>query len=278
MIFAHITPTSANAKTGPILVTTTSAKTCPPSCPFRKRAEIGAGRGRKKARLVTFGCYADGGPLAIHWGAVTAGERGAPWPRFLLDLGDALKRKGRGALWRHNQAGDLPGERGEIDRQALADLVAVNAAAEARGFTYSHYPLTLADAGGADLARTAEEDAAVVASNRAAMAIATAQGFTVNASANGLGHADAIADALEGWKVPITAVVAADAPDRGTTPGGRRYVVCPAQTREGVNCATCRLCSRAERSVIVAFRVHGSGAKRAAAAIANSDAVEALGS
>jgi hypothetical protein len=231
----HVTPTSANAKTGKILVTTSTAKTCPPACPFRR------------------GCYAKGGPLALHWAAVSRGERGLPWRSFLRALADALALKGEGATWRHNQAGDLPGCGDRIDVKRLDALVAVNAAAKARGFTYTHKPVTTADAGG---------DAALAAANLAAIQAANAAGLTINLSANSLAHADALADVAQG-RAPICAVVPHDAPDRLTTPAGRRAVVCPAQVREDVTCATCRLCSRAGRSVVVAFRAHGAAARHA---------------
>jgi len=249
-VFLHITPTSANKKTGAILVTTTSADTCPDACPLKRDAVDPSKRGP---------CYAKGGPLALHWDAVSAGKRGAPWATALEDLRDALKRKGRGALWRHNQAGDLPGRNDRINRDALGALVAVNAYADARGFTYTHHPVT-ADASAHPVARR------IAAANLALVAEATASGFTINASANTLGHADAIADAAAalGARVPIVVVVEIDAPARMVTPSGRRVVVCPAQTREGVSCATCRLCQRADRGVVVAFRAHGAGAKRAA--------------
>jgi len=241
----HITPTSANAKTGKILVTTTSANTCPPTCPLNNGG----------------GCYASaGGPLAMHWRKVTSGERGTSWPLFLIALEKALERKGAGALWRHNQAGDLPGDGRTIDAQALAALVAVNSKAAARGFTYTHYPV------GRDLRGSL---------NLVAIQDANARGFTINISANGLGHADEILDdiaerahpAAPRLAVPVCAVVAEDHPARSTTARGRLVVVCPAQQREGVTCATCRLCARADRPMVIAFRVHGSGAKRAEAAI-----------
>lgn len=229
----HVTPRSANAKTGPIVVTTSSAKTCPPACPFTRT------------------CYAKGGPLAIHWRAVTLGERGAPWKRFLVNLADALAKAPRGQTWRHNQAGDLPGQGDKIDAAALESLAVVNAQAGARGFTYTHKPLIAADAPNAP---------ALAAANLAAVVAANAAGFTINASANNLGHADALADALAG-RAPVVVVVAADAPATLATPAGRKVVVCPAQQREGVTCATCRLCSRADRSAIIGFRAHGSGAR-----------------
>lgn len=248
-VFLHVTPTSANAKTGPLLVTTTSADTCPDACPLKRDATDPRKPGP---------CYAKGGPLAIHWSAVSAGKRGAPWAQGLEILRDALVAKGRGATWRHNQAGDLPGRKDRINRDALGALVAVNAAAEARGFTYTHYPL-VADASAHPVARR------IAAANLALVAEANASGFTINASANSLGHADEIADAAAeiGARIPLVVVVERDAPERFTTPSGRRVIVCPAQTRDGVSCATCRLCSRADRGVVVAFRAHGAGAKRA---------------
>lgn len=234
----HISPRSSNEKTGPIPVTTTSAVTCPPACPFNNGG----------------GCYASGGPLAMHWRAVTDGRRGEAWPDFLESLRGLLVKLGRRQLWRHNQAGDLPGQGDEIDRDALGALVAVNAYADARGFTYTHKPLL------GDARRR----------NRRLIADCNKSGFTINASANGLGHADEIAAAAEaeGLRIPICSVVPADAPASGLTPAGRRFIVCPAQQREGVTCASCRLCSRADRSVIVAFRAHGAARRKAEKAIA----------
>jgi hypothetical protein len=243
-VAVHITTTSANGKTGPILVTTTSANTCPPTCPLNNGG----------------GCYASaGGPLAIHWRKVTSGERGTSWPVFIDALRIALKRKGKGALWRHNQAGDLPGDGRTIHAPALAALADVNHETGTRGFTYTHYPV------GRDLRGTL---------NLIAIQDANARGFTINLSANGLGHADALIDDIETRnnphkraRPPVCAVVAEDHPARSTTPRGRLVVVCPAQQREGVTCATCRLCARADRPMVIAFRVHGTSAKRAAASI-----------
>ena len=69
-------------------------------------------------------------------------------------------------LWRHNQAGDLPGRGNKIDLRLLAELVAANR--QRRGFTYTHKPLT--------------------AANVAAIMGATRDGFTVNVSANSPAH------------------------------------------------------------------------------------------
>lgn len=242
--FVHITPTSANEKTGPILVTTTSAITCPDACPFKRTADG------------VQGCYADGGPLAMHWQKVSRGKRGQPWPDALATLAVELKRKGKGATWRHNQAGDLPGLGDAIDAGAIAALVKVNADASARGFTYTHKPLVGSPHADANLD-------AVLAAN--------AGGFTVNASANTLAHADTLA----ALGVPVCVVVEHDAPATMATPEGRKVVVCPAQQKDNVTCATCRLCSRSARSVIVAFRVHGASHRRAEASRHAGDMIAA---
>jgi hypothetical protein len=223
----HLTMKSGNVKTGPIPVSTTSAVTCPPACPFNSANEGG--------------CYANGGPLALHWRAVTDGKRGGT----LEELCDAVAGMPEGQLWRHNQAGDLPGMGDAIDADALAQLAAANLGRN--GFTYTHKPMTGEHGAG----------------NRAAVAQANAGGFTVNLSGNNLAHADELAALDVG---PVVAVVPEDFPKVGETPAGRRVVVCPAQVREDVSCATCGLCQKSRNGAIVAFRVHGASKRKALAA------------
>jgi hypothetical protein len=227
----HITPKSANVKTGALVVTTSARATCWSGCAFFGR-----------------GCYADGGPLAFHWAAVSRGERGQPWPDFLRDLAAALKRN-PSPIWRHNQAGDLPGLGAKIDRAALLQLARVSRDSGRVGFTYTHKPI---------LPGQAPEAAA----NRKAVRDAAALGFVVNASANNPGHADQLA----ALGLPVCVTVPEETAPTSATPAGRKIVVCPAQQREGVDCAACRLCSRADRSVIIGFRYHGASARKAEAA------------
>jgi hypothetical protein len=111
----HITMKSANAKTGPIPVSTTEKSSCPTGCAVRDA------------------CYAASGPLALHWAAVSAGTRGTSWGQFC----DTVAAMPAGQLWRHNQAGDLPQIDGTVDAVKLGQLVAANAGR--RGFTYSHH-------------------------------------------------------------------------------------------------------------------------------------------
>jgi hypothetical protein len=220
-----LTLKSRNAKTGPIPVSTTEAKSCPDACPLKAA-----------------GCYAASGRLGMFWNKVTNHEVGMLWTQFI----DQVSNLPEGTLWRHNQAGDLPGESDFLDFAALAQLVKANTGR--RGFTYTHKPMN-------------------TARNRRAVARANRNGFTVNLSANNLVEADSLA-ALEIGPV----VVILDKPEGErhdmTTPSGRRVVTCPATYREDVTCQSCQLCQR-QRDVIVGFLAHGN-AKRAAAAIARS--------
>lgn len=224
----HLTARSANAKTGPIPVSTSPAQTCPSAdvCPFKGS-----------------GCYAESGPLAIHWREVSAGRRGVPWRAFL----DAIRALPAGTLWRHNQAGDLYRPQTAIGRRALAALVDANRGR--CGFTYSHHRRT----------------AAVIQAFRAA----TANGFTVNASC----HSEAEADGAIASGLRAVFVVAADDPRTiWRTADGNRAIVCPAQRFDGMTCECCRLCQARPQNVAIVFRAHGTGRAAVERAIAAAGA------
>ena len=216
----HLTRISSNAKTGPIPVSTSSADTCPSSCPFKAQ-----------------GCYAKGGPLALHWAKVTSGGRGFKWADFL----SAVEALPRGQLWRHNQAGDLPGIGEYIDASALGQLTRANKGR--KGWTYTHKHTTEA--------------------NREAIRSANANGFTVNLSANSLAHADELASYACG---PVAVVLPSDQNVNTVTPGGRKVIICPATQRDNVTCASCGLCQR-QRGAIVGFPAHGASAKKVSALV-----------
>lgn len=214
----HLTLKSSNAKTGPIPVSTTSAKTCPPSCPFNNKN----------------GCYADSGPLALHWRKVTDGDRGVDFNAFCASIASLPDQQ----LWRHNQAGDLPGIGSRINASQLRKLIAANK--DKNGFTYTHKPLT--------------------AANSALISEANKNGFTVNLSGNNPAHADTLADTGVG---PVVTVMPENAAALSYTPKGRRIVICPAQTRDNVSCASCKLCARNRNGMIVGFRAHGTSKRKA---------------
>lgn len=211
------TPVSKNKKTGEIPTTISSRKTCPPACPF-----------------INAGCYADVGPLMFWWLKVTDNNAGLEWNKLCEQIADLPE----GTVWRHNQAGDLPGTGNKIDRTALAKLVKANRGR--RGFTYTHKPLTV--------------------KNRSAIRSANRRGFTINISANNLAHADQLYDSGVG---PVTVVLPSDQNTNTQTPKGRKVVVCPATQRDDVTCKSCKLCSIATRDCIVGFPAHGVRKRKA---------------
>jgi hypothetical protein len=215
-----LTMKSRNEKTGPIPVSTTTFATCPDVCPLREN-----------------GCYAGNGPLFMFWQKVTDGNTGTLWADFV----DQIRKLKPGTLWRHNQAGDLPGNRINIDGGALAALVVANEGK--RGFTYTHYDVTRNE------------------KNRAIVKSANENGFTINLSANNLKHADALAETKVG---PVVVVLpsSVSGPAKITTPQGRKVTVCPATYRDDVTCKSCGLCAL-QRETIVGFPAHGVQKKRA---------------
>lgn len=227
---AHLTLKSDNTKTGPIPVSTTTRDTCPAACPLKNN-----------------GCYAEPGKLSIHWRKVTNGERGLPWDEFC----NQIYKLPEGQLWRHNQAGDLPGSGDRLDKSAIQNLAF--ASYHTKGFTFTHYPIAgfgAHDYWNASIIRTV---------NRVG-------GLHINASCESLNQADlAIRRGI-----PAVVVVPEDFPVKGTrSSDGHHVTVCPAQYKDAVTCSTCKLCANPNRTCIVAFRVHGIGKKKAATAISS---------
>jgi hypothetical protein len=211
-----LTLRSGNRKTGPIPVSITDRASCPSTCALHDR-----------------GCYAEFHLLRKHWDDV--GRKGMTWRSFC----DEIARLPEGTLWRHNEAGDLPGAGDALDVDALGELVEANRGR--RGFTYTH--------------KHRPEHFEV-------LQWANLEGFTINLSADSLEEADALYQDGEGDELtkagPVVVVLPADVPDEGlTTPGGRRVVVCPAQTAARLTCAECELCALPFRKAIVGFKAHG---------------------
>jgi hypothetical protein len=198
---------SANVKTGPIPVTYTQRESCPPSCPH-----------------YGLDCYAEAFHTRLAWNRAAAGLE---WGK----LCDKVAALPEGQLWRHNVAGDLPGNGETVDPVALGHLVAANTGR--RGYTYTH-----------------KKSPQAVGWIRHA----NAWGFTINLSADDAGEADQLAELKAG---PVVAIVPADTPEKTYTPAGRPIVICPAQSRDGVTCESCKLCAVPDRSVIIGFRAHG---------------------
>ena len=209
---------SSNAKVGAIPVTNSPRQTCPSNCPL-------SGDG---------GCYAEAGfHTRLNWNKVDSGERGLDWLLFLAKI-EALPA---GQLWRHNVSGDLPAVRdNEINSFKVRQLVMANKGK--RGFTYTHYPLTV--------------------ENRALIVESNVMGFTINASC------ETIDQAVKVHKsgIPSVTLLPEDSPAKQEH-DGVTVATCPA-TYMDTSCKECGLCARQDRKVVVGFPVHGTRKNAAA--------------
>ena len=215
-MFVHLSLKSTNVKTGPMPVSTTSRDSCPDSCSLKKN-----------------GCYADSGPLALHWDKVTSGERGMSWEMFC----EAIDTLEIDSIWRHDQAGDLPHKNGNIDKPKMIQLVKSNKGK--KGFTYTHHVPNK--------------------NNMGIIEYCNKNGFTVNLSAENLDHADKLANLNIG---PVVTIIDTGMPVKMKTAQGRNVITCPATYRDNVSCFTCQLCQH-QRESIVAFPVHGTSKAKA---------------
>jgi len=220
--FVKLTARSSNRKTGPIATTISSSDTCPKTCPFNKGG----------------GCYAAGGPTAIHWRKVDRRETGTALADFGHQLRDAKLKPGD--LLRWNVAGDLPHHDGVINLPALQQLVGTMVrGAKLRPFTYTHHVQTVDNLNAVDWC------------NRS--------GFTVNLSCDSEEQASR---RHRGGFAAVCVVRSDDQRRSWTDEHGVRFQTCPAQLKEGITCQTCQLCTKADRACVVAFRAHGASQKR----------------
>lgn len=243
-----------NRKLGRMPSAYIARESCPTSCPLQGN-----------------GCYAEGGPVRIHWDLVSLGRVGMAWARFCAQV--ALLTLGQ--IWRYGVAGDLPGHGDEIDRDALNLLTLSNMRRPV--IAYTHKPVLAGDH---------------ALSNRRAIAEAIEDGFNINLSGDSLRDADELADL---HLAPVVAVLSNAYARRHTalgrgkkewaetigeyrervstlpthTPAGRRIAVCPA-TYADTTCVQCRVCTAPRAGgAIIGFPAHG-GAKAKAEALALS--------
>jgi len=94
------------------------------------------------------------------------------------------------------------------------------------------------------------------------------RGYVMNASAET--HDDVVAAVALGLPV---ALVDEFTPE-GTTIAGRRVVTCPAQLRKDVTCASCGMCAKPDRKVIVRFLPHGIARAKARRALATAQHID----
>jgi hypothetical protein len=180
------------------------------------------------------GCYADLGPIGWNWNKVSDGRLGGDYETLLAKI----KKLPRNQLWRHNNSGDLVGQNELIDIKALESLIKANKGK--LGYTYTHYDVLSHE------------------SNARAVKMANDGGLTINLSANDINHADKL-KALN--IAPVVTVLPMDSAKVTYTEAGHKVVVCPAQTKENMNCARCGLCQVQNRSYIIGFLAHGARKK-----------------
>lgn len=219
----HLTKKSSNTKTGPIAVSTTSRDSCPSTCPLKGN-----------------GCYAESGPLRLHWDKVRPDERGLDIESFV----SAIKSLPDGSCFRHNQAGDLPHMNGIINAYALGLIANACGERKLKAWTYTHHDTK--HYGNKELIKAAPD-----------------MGMTVNVSAHSQVHA--IECYREG--MPAVCIVPKDTKVNSWCNDGVKFVVCPAQTKVNKTCADCQLCANANRACVVAFKAHGNSAKKVEATI-----------
>ena len=250
-----ITPKSSNRKTGPIMTVSSPRRTCPDACALKGSA-----------------CYAEFHHTGRMWNGLDKTEPGDTFKHGTgnmlvhgLDaLIDAVKRYARGALWRFNVFGDLPGDGDTIDWGVLVDIVIANAEAGARGFTYTHKPILEplytprnADCPDFNDVICVREGSPHAARNLDLIETANARGFVINVSANNVEEADTYLDM--GLPVAVVLPASTQGQKRAETPKGRDIIICPATYREDVTCASCGLCARLDRAGAIGFPAHGSG-------------------
>jgi hypothetical protein len=223
----HLTAKSSNAKTGKIAVSTTSQDSCPSDCP-----------------LATSGCYAKSGPLKLHWDKVSQGPmskqaRGTD----LMSFCDSLRALPDGSCFRHNQAGDLPHVNGLINAHALELITDACAERSLVAWTYTHHKVD-----------NMNNVIMIKRSNKV--------GLTVNVSAHSQDHAAA----CHKQGLPSVCIVPRGETRKNWEHDGVKFLVCPAQTSEKT-CSECKLCAISDRSCVVAFKAHGTQAKKVEATI-----------
>jgi hypothetical protein len=212
-----LTVQSSNQKLGlDVSAITSDRRTCPNRCPLKNN-----------------GCYAEFGPLAIHFRKVSSGERGNDWDT-LVDQVNALPK---GRKIRFFQAGDCPSKKEnseDIDGQAMSKMADVIKKKGHITWGYSHKKLT--------------------PKNVKILKESAAKGLVINASADSLKEADEfVAKGL-----PTVVTVPSDFKSGTLTPKGNKVIICPQQTKENVTCSSCLLCQKSGRSCVVGFMVHGA--------------------
>jgi len=182
------------------------------------------------------GCFGDNFPLSLHWDRLD--YAGLSWAEMIAKV-KALKA---GALFRHNVVGDLALlADGTIDEVALSEFA--QAARSKRPIIYTHSEQTARN-----------------------LNILARSGLVVNVSCETYAQAErAIAHGVNA----VLTVKRSEVTETTRKSKTLRLVPCPAETRDDVTCATCKLCSRdrVASGAVVTFHAHGAQTKKLEAAL-----------
>ena len=229
----RLTRYSGNEKTGPIPVSTVSRRTCPLSCPHYDTS-----------------CYGLYGRVRFWWDKLTD-EGGLTFEEFM----EKLSKIPYASVYRHAQAGDLPGEGDNLDEEKLSLLA--RAARYVRGIAFTHKPL----APRKNVGEEVWQRNLGIYQRWWARRKRGKLGLTVNVSCDTFAEVDHAMD--QGF--PTVCSVPTGSPKIMRTPQGRRGVQCPAVWSEHIQCANCgghakgSLCWRVDRDYFVTFPAHGAG-------------------
>jgi hypothetical protein len=179
------------------------------------------------------GCYGDGRIFGL------AHKYVAPLP---IDKAREILRRSRtdAKYLRDRVVGDLVNSRGMFDMHYVLGIARLAREHGLTVFGYTHAWRMLT-----------REDAAAIRTT----------GYVMNASC------ETVQDVREAISLGMPAVITNDNVPEGDTVAGYRVITCPAQVRDNVTCATCGLCAKPERKVVIRFLTHGPSKKRARAAI-----------
>ena len=217
-MYYHLNPVSNNRKTGPMPVATISSDSCTRHCPYKDKE-----------------CYALYHFLGMFWKKLSKGEirKSTDWNGFIRDVKYHCRLK----MWRYGQAGELPGDGDNLDREKCLELALANRRVKAKGMCYTHYPIT-------------KKNAEVVR-------MMNTLGFVVNFSA------DSRAEVDQAIALGCPVVTVADHRRRKPikTADGNHVACCPNAIDKRIQCMTCRICWKSDRKVAIYFPGHGQWKK-----------------
>jgi len=183
------------------------------------------------------GCYGDGRIFGLAHKYATA---------LTIDKAREILRRARtdARYLRDRVVGDLVNARGLFDMRYLMDIARLARENRLTVFGYTHAWRML----------TRDHVRAI-----------TASGYVMNASC------ETVEDVRQAISLGMPSVITNDNVAERDTVAGLRVITCPAQTRDNVTCASCGLCAKPDRKVVIRFLTHGPSKKRARAAIASRE-------